>query len=384
MKLDNSQRAFFELLKAGLWADTTVNDSWFMVHGSVQVDWEKVYQLSEEQSVLGLVLAGIEKKNTNRTDNTNRPQQELLLQWIGEVQLLEQQNKAMNIFVAKLIEKLRKEDIYAILVKGQGIAQCYEKPLLRSSGDVDLLLSEGNYNRATTYLSPLASDVEKEYQYKKHQAMTIDSWVVELHGSLRGGLSSKIDGVLDNVQKNIFYSGNVRSWMNGKSQLFLPGVDCDVVFVFSHLLKHFYKGGLGVRQVCDWCRLIWTYRSKLDVTLLERRLRNMGLMSEWKAFGAFAVEYLGMQSDVMPLYSADAKWKRKADKICSFILEVGNMGHNRDMNYIKKYPYLIRKTCSMGRRCGDLFRHAMIFPMDSFRFFPYMMFNGFREAFRKS
>lgn len=374
MELSNNQQAFFALLRSGLWegADVNLNLNENLYD---KADWEKVYQLAEEQSVIGTVLAGIEHSNV-------KPPQELLLQWIGEVQILEQQNNSMNEFVAKLIEKLRNEDIYALLIKGQGIAQCYERPLWRASGDVDLLLSEGNYYRATTYLSPLASDVEKEYQYKMHQAMTIDSWVVELHGSLRGGLSSRIDGVLDDVQKDVFYSGIVRSWMNGRTQIFMPGVNCDVVFVFSHLLKHFYKEGLGVRQVCDWCRLLWTYRSKIDVVLLEKRLREMGLMSEWKAFGAFAVEYLGMQYDAMPLYSADAKWKKKADKICSFILEVGNMGHNRDMSYFEKYPYLIRKICSMGRRFGDLTRHARIFPMDSLRFFPRIIFNGLISAVR--
>mgnify|MGYP007016824113 CR=1 FL=1 len=34
----------------------------------------------------------------------------------------------------------------------------------------------------------------------------------------------------------------------------------------------------------------------------------MGLMSEWKAFGAYAVEFLGMPVEALPLYSADAKW----------------------------------------------------------------------------
>lgn len=375
MELDTNQQAFFELLKVGLWTDTIVNDSWFKVHGSVQVDWGKVYQLAEEQSVIGVVLAGLEHTNV-------KPPQELLLQWIGEVQIIEQQNKAMNEFVSMLIEKLRKEDIYSLLIKGQGIAQCYERPLWRASGDVDLLLSEGNYNKAITYLLPLSSDVEKEYQYKKHQAMTIDSWVVELHGSLRGGLSSRIDDVLDDVQKDVFCNGNVRSWMNGKSQIFLPGVDCDVVFVFSHLLKHFYKEGLGVRQVCDWCRLLWTHRRILDVALLERRLRMMGLMSEWMAFGTFAVEYLNMPKDAMPFYSADTKWKKKADKICAFIVEVGNMGHNRDISHFEKYPYLKRKIFSMWRRCGDVIRHARIFPANSLRFFPRIMFNGLRSVIR--
>jgi hypothetical protein len=127
VKTDKSIQAFLALLRAGLWeqAVANIND---------KVDWERVYQLAEEQSVVGLVLAGIEHSYV-------KPPQDLLLQWIGEVQIIEQQNKAMNEFVASLIKKLRKEDVYTILVKGQGIAQCYERPLWRSSGDVDLLLS---------------------------------------------------------------------------------------------------------------------------------------------------------------------------------------------------------------------------------------------------
>ena len=105
-------------------------------------------------------------------------------------------------------------------------------------------------------------------------------------------------------------------------------------------------------------------------------------MSEWKAFGAFAVEYLGMPIEAMPFYSADSQWKHKADKICSFILEVGNMGHNRDSSYFQKYPYVIRKACSFGRRVSNLCRHARIFPLDSIRFLPYIMFNGLRSAIR--
>ena len=124
MLLDNNQQAFFALLRVGLWENIPVHDSWFTFHGSKQVDWEKVYQLAEEQSVVGVVLAGIEHSDV-------KPPQELLLQWIGEVQMLEQQNKAMNSFIAELVEKMRKTDIYTLLVKGQGIAQCYKHPLWR-------------------------------------------------------------------------------------------------------------------------------------------------------------------------------------------------------------------------------------------------------------
>ena len=370
---ESSINAFFALVKAGLWTDVGAN-----LDG--KVDWEKVYQLAEEQSVIGVSLAGIEQfKHANVNLNLN---QELLLQWIGEVQMLEQQNKSMNSFIAELVEKMRKADIYTLLVKGQGIAQCYERPLWRCCGDVDLFLSDSNYEKAKEYLVPMASSSDLEGVYKKHFEMTIDSWVVELHGSMRCGLSAKMDNCIDDAQKAVFNGGNVRSWIDGTTQVFLPSADSDALFIFTHFLKHFYTGGLGLRQICDWCRLLWTYRDSLNYGLLESRIRRAGLLTEWKAFGAFAVDYLGMPSEAMPFYSADAKWKKKADMICSFILDVGNMGHNRDMSYYEKYPYLVRKVCSMGRRCGDLIRHAMIFPMDSMRFFPRIMFNGLMSAVR--
>ena len=292
----------------------------------------------------------------------------------------------MNQFIAHLLEKLRKVDVYAILVKGQGVAQCYEKPLWRSSGDVDLFLSNSNYEKAKSLLMPMASHVDEEGISEKHLGMTIDGFVVELHGTLHSGLSSKVDGVLDEVKNDTFNKGNVRSWDNNGVQVFLLGAENNVFYVFTHFLQHFYKEGVGLRQICDWCRLLYTYRDSLNCELLEILVRRAGLMSEWKAFGALAIEYLGFPKDSIPLLNVnddlDANFKKKADRIMEFVLKSGNMGHNRDMSHFSKYPYLIRKCVSMGRRIGDLINHARIFPLDSLRFFPRIMFNGVRSAMR--
>lgn len=365
--LDNNTQAFLALVKAGLW-EKEVRLSEFK-----NVDYNEVYRLAEEQSVVGLVAAGLE----HIVDV--KPTKEIALQFAGQTLQLEQHNQAMNFFVAKLIDKMRYAGIYTILVKGQGVAQCYEKPLWRSCGDVDLFLSDSNYERAKELLIPLASFVEPEGEYKKHLGLTIKSWIVELHGSLRCGLSAKMDKGIDEIQNAVFYGGDVRSWMNGNTQVFLPGADSDVLFIFTHFLKHFYTGGLGLRQICDWTRLLWTYKDSLNRELLESRLRKVGLMTEWKAFGAFAVDYLGMPAEAIPLYSSTRKWKRKAKRICKFVMEVGNMGHNRDRSHFGK-PYLMRKIYSFGRRCGDLMRHARIFPLDSLRFFPSIMIQGVKSA----
>lgn len=376
-KEQNNQQAFFALLRAGLWN----KEVHFAQYG--EIDFSVIQQIAEEQSVVGLIVAGMEKV----TDV--KPAKKNVLQLICQTLRLEERNKAMNYFIGVLVDKMRDVGIYTLLVKGQGVAQCYEKPLWRSCGDVDFLLSSENFDKALSFLTPLAQSVDREESYSRHIGMTIDQWVVELHGSLRCGLSPKMDKAIDELQVDCFERGNVRSWRNGETDVFLPGVDDDILFTFTHFLKHFYKGGIGLRQICDWCRLLWTYREEIDVALLKKQLREMGLMSEWKVFGAFAVEYLGMPVEAMPLLNDNQNengWppsgslRRKAKRICSFIMEVGNFGHNRDTSYYSKYPFLVRKTFSMGWRIGDLFRHVRIFPLDSIRFFPKLMYVGLCSA----
>ena len=367
-------KAFLAFLKAGIWVDfVKYNDEDLELMESI--DWQEVYEIADEQSVLGLVLTGIEK-------SPFKPHQDLLLQWIGEIQVIEQQNKMMNAFIEELLDRLRKADVYTLLVKGQGIAQCYDMPLWRTSGDVDLLLSEDNYSKAKELLLPLATSAEDEIKVKKHLAMTIDGWSVELHGSLKDGLWNGIDKVIGNVQNAVFYEGKVRSWMNGNTQVFIPAPDEDVVFVFSHILQHFYKEGIGLRQICDWCRLLWTYRDSLNHRLLKSRLQKAGIMTEWKAFGALAVDYLGMPVESIPFYSPDKKWSLKSKKILGYVLETGNFGHNRDYSYQSKYPYIVYKTISFYRHLKDGVFFFSIFPVNSIKVTWRRMLVGFSVAIK--
>ena len=359
----NSKDAFFALVRAGLWE----NRDEFQVSGfkfQDSVDWEEVYRLAEEQSVVGLVLAGIEHSNV-------KPPQELLLQWIGEVQMLEQQNKEMNRFIAELIEKMRNADIYTLLVKGQGIAQCYYKPLWRACGDVDLLLSNDNYQRAKSTLIPIASEVANGNTTTKHQALIINEFDVELHGKMPFSLSKRVEDGIDGVLNDLFCRGHVRSWDCNGTQVFLPSPDNDVILVFTHFLHHFFIEGVGLRQICDWCRLLYTYKDSLDYELLESRIKTMGLMSEWKAFGTLAIEYLGFPKDSMPLLNVDvnANLKKKADRIMGLVLESGNFGHNKDLSYRTRYSGITYKIVAAWRRLKDFASLIPVFPVDAPKFF---------------
>ena len=360
--------AFYSLLRAGLWEDIDVN-----LDLKEKVDWEEVYQLAVEQSVIGVVLAGLEHSYI-------KPSQDFLLQWIGEVQILEQQNKDMNHVVGDLVNKMQACDIYTLLVKGQGIAQCYERPLWRSSGDIDFYLSDTNFKKAKAFFRPLVDSFDPDTEYAQHINMHYGEWVVEIHANQHCSFSARVNRVMDEIHRDLFYGGNVRSWMDGNTSVFLPSPDNDVLIVFTHFLNHFFRGGVGVRQICDWCRLLWTYRDSINYGLLESRIRKMGLMNVWKGFAAFAVAYLGMPKEAIPFYSSDKKWKKKADRISSFIMEVGNFGHNRDLNYYSNHSRFICKAISFDRRCRDMMKHIKIFPLETLRLYPYILYYGIVAA----
>ena len=120
MRLSDNQKVFFELVRAGLWEE----DVELRNYGST--DYSQILQLATEQSVVGLVAAGLEHVKDVKVP------QEWALQFIGQTLQIEQRNKAMNQFIAKTVERMRLAGIYGLLVKGSGLAQCYRIWTIRS------------------------------------------------------------------------------------------------------------------------------------------------------------------------------------------------------------------------------------------------------------
>lgn len=93
--MDNRE-AFFALLRAGLWVEVNENEH-LNKHLFLGLDWGEVQKLAEEQSVVGLVTAGLENLPTCILPLTEK------LKFVGMCQLIEQRNQAMNRFVAELM-----------------------------------------------------------------------------------------------------------------------------------------------------------------------------------------------------------------------------------------------------------------------------------------
>lgn len=366
IKLDDNTKAFFALVRAGLWENIEVAGGEQAVGDACSAtcdDWDKTYRLASEQSILGLVLAGIDS-----LPNEKRPSKVQLLRWIGKIKVIEQRNQEMNNFIKELLKKMRKHDINALLVKGQSVAQYYERPLWRACGDVDLLLDEDNYEKAKVFMTRIASSIKPERVLAKHIGFTVDSWIVELHAPAPEYLKRSIYKVMEDVWTDVLNKGDIRVWDNDGVQVFVPSPNNDLIIVFTHFLGHFCFGGIGLRQICDLCRLLWVYRDELDHSLLKKRLVRMGLMTEWKVFASLMVNWLGMPKETMPFYSDSFYYRCKAGMVCGRILRTGDMGVKVDDSYRLLQPKWRANLITLRRRLGEFFGLLTLFPVDAPRF----------------
>lgn len=377
-KTSDCREAFLALVRAGLWGVANENDNQNknLFRG---LDWGEVLKLAEEQSVLGLLVAGLEKFTVYSLPFTDK------LTLLGKCQLIEQRNTAMNRFIVELVTRMQEAGIKVVLVKGQGVAQCYEKPLWRSAGDIDLLLDDENYRKAKVFLSPLSEKATEEDVGKKHLSVQISGFTIELHGRMPFVLSRRADKVIDEVIADTLLEVSderlaVRVWNNEDADVLLPNADNDVILVFTHFLHHFFIEGVGLKQICDWCRLLWTYKDELDMDLLKERLNGIGLMSEWKVFASLAVNDLGMPQEAMPFYDDTPSNRRKSKRTLSHILKSGNLGHNNDVSYRARHSAFFSNTITSFRRMADFAKFSLMFPIDSPLFFITYFTNRLKAA----
>lgn len=87
-------------------------------------EWQQIYDTAVKQSLVGVVLSGIEVIRAKNAE-LSVPKM-LLLQWIGEVQVIEQQNKKLNEAAEHLTRIFKNGGLRSCVLKGQGVARLYD------------------------------------------------------------------------------------------------------------------------------------------------------------------------------------------------------------------------------------------------------------------
>ena len=351
-----TQRQFFALLRSGLWNEVPDRTAF-----AAEVDWEALYRLAFEQTVVPLVTDGI-----NRLPAEFLPAKpDRLDPFLGDMMATARRNAQLDAFIPKMFAALA--GIPVVLVKGQSLAQDYPDPTRRQPGDIDLLLLPESYQAAKDILLPKATKVLEEETVVYHQGMRFRSIEVEIHGSISTLMSRKLDRKLAAMLQEQFDGRPFPTVPIGGTEIPVPEAGFYAVYIFVHFLQHYWSGGVGLRQLVDWTMFCSVHKREIHPVLLEKALQNLGLLDLWKAFTGFAQEYLGCPAEKLPLAAAPDPVRNA--RIWRYILRCGNFGKNADRTR-KPEPYLIRKLHSFWRLVvADRLRHFRVFPKESLRFF---------------
>ena len=283
-------------------------------------DWIGVYDESERQAVTGILLQGIE-----RLPAEQRPSQEILLQWIGVGQMIEQQNHLMDGRCIELLRRLNDAGLYGSILKGQGVALLYDKELrpLRQSGDIDVYVSCGIRKTLAFAKSQGLKDVEWDY---KHLHLNLwDDTEVEMHYRVE---------VLLNLWKN----RKLQKWFQKHQdevqgsrfkvqdgEIVTPTVEFNVFYILLHIYRHFLYEGVGMRQIVDYYFVLKAVnRDKLDVGYSLETVSKFGMERFAKGLMWVMQQALGMPKDW-------ALWKpneKEGKYILDEVMAGGNFGHH--------------------------------------------------------
>jgi len=312
--IPSQDKDFFILLRIGLWQKVEEELS-------PSPDWDYIYRLSKEQTVLGLIADGIGIYRKEHPElNITTEQNDRFVEASANIMF---RNKAVNELQSKLCQLFddpsRLHDLFPqsepqdlpnslapslphslnpisyVVLKGQAVGQYYPKPMLRVSGDIDFFFDEENYERAKKLLAFISSTDEKEQLYQSHVEYTINDIEIELHaGEMQKlGMASKFNRLLNEM----FHSGQMRHYSCCGINISLAPATFEATYIFIHFIKHYYKKGIGLRQLCDWVMQLHSQKEGIYLEELNNNICGFHFENQWNKFLDFAVSSLSFGED---------------------------------------------------------------------------------------
>jgi hypothetical protein len=277
-------------------------------------DWSALTVFAEKQALIGICLPEECPENLSK---------DLLLQWIGLVQLIEHQNKLLNKRVEQLFGKLEQEGFRCCLLKGQGNAYMYPNSARRCPGDIDVWV-DADEKSVYQYVKRMFPDAEESY---KHIHFPIfDDVKVDVHVTplkfYNFGFTKRLQRWINRNKKEQFEH---RIRLTGiESEVSVPTAKFNAVYQMGHMLIHLFDEGVGLRQVVDYYYVL----KNLKVLMDERKelvstIKNLGMYKFARAMMWIESSVLGLPLEQC-LVDPD---ERRGKQLLSDILEGGNFGH---------------------------------------------------------
>lgn len=284
------EKELFTLLRLGIGNSTPEKDDLSDIIVMPAEQWATLGEMACLQGVLGFVLDGVERLEETSYGPTRELSKEQKLEWIGQVMQIEQGNRHQIEVMNNLAQKWINDGCRVMLMKGQANGLLYPNPFHRSPGDIDCYLFE-DYQLGNE-ISKKAGAVVDEGWYK-HSQISYKGELFENHlffVHTREGKRSK------RLQKELEQMLHVAEWRTfQESEVLLPPVQWNAMFLTYHACAHFLSEGLRLKQILDWAMFLKKEQHNVDWKSFYEYCDRYHFRRFAEAMTAISVEYLGVR-----------------------------------------------------------------------------------------
>lgn len=303
LALTRTDKALLTLLRSGLWNRPPDNPELFPLSSD---EWQEVFEKSRGHTVSAIVADSLEHLPENQL-----PPDGILASWAVESDRIERLNGTMANVTALLSEMYR--NLRPVCFKGQECASLYARPSSRECGDIDLYFDDIDASEAVARQHGYVPEHKPDGSF----TYAVQGIVVEHH-------QSYIDLCAPRKRKWLRTLDATPGFETGNGGMLRPVPSLNLLVLHSHVMKHAFGRGVGLRQICDLARAYYSYDGMYDADELRDMYRKAGLTSWTRMVHAFLTDYLGLGKEFLPY----AEHHADASEFLRRVMLAGNFGRS--------------------------------------------------------
>lgn len=260
---------FLQLVRLGVGVETDGQ-----LGDCTHIDWIALEALAARQGLSAIVLDGLDKVPPSSFDMPRMMKK----QWIGRMYQTQNRNTIQNKAASEMASLFNLNGIRTYVLKGIVIAECYPKPELRGSADLDCFLMPCEdvfdaWDKGNRLMK--ANGYVVKTGFYKNSTFSLPALMVENHRYLTPFRGNKRLASLERLLQALLRDDCGDNKLEG-TWLLRPPIMVTALFLIEHSYSHFLHEGLTWKHVLDWMMFSKKHYADIDWNALSEYVDQFG------------------------------------------------------------------------------------------------------------
>ena len=282
-----------------------------------------LFQLSKMHNIANLLFYAIEELELDIDKELYHEWESIRDQEIIKDTLQQEEYKTLT-------NRFNTSDISFLTLKGMIIKNLYPVSDMRTMGDIDFLIKSQDRTKVKNIMEELNYKVEVFNKNNEDVYYKLPVHNIEIHTELF-------------EEKSIYYKYYKNIWKNliikenSKNEYTMTNEDF-YIFLITHLAKHYFHTGAGLRNIIDIYLFQKKYYKTIDLTYIESKLKEYNLY-QFEQDLTSLIQVLFYNKKITP----------QNQEMLKFILTSGTYGFSENAYYNKMKQYKTKSSYLLHR-----------------------------------